>query len=144
MARLVLADEAALPRFLSWAEERLACAFDPGARAIGLEGEEGLRAVSVFERFTEGDCHMHVATTGTGFAMSRAFVLASFMFPFVQLKQRRVTGLVPAKNDRALRFNLNLGFQIEGRMREAHPDDDTIIMGMLRRECRFIRENNRF
>lgn len=140
MAHLVFGADA---RLVAWVGERMGCVFDPGARAIGLEGDDGLRAVSVFERFTEGDCHIHIATTGTGFAMSRAFVVASFMFPFVQLRQRRLTGLVPAKNARALRFNLNLGFQIEGRMRETHPDDDTIIMGMLRRECRFLREADR-
>lgn len=141
MAGLVFGEDAGL---VAWAGERLGCIFDPGARAIGLASAGGVRAVSVFERFTEGDCHIHIATTGTGFAMSRAFILASFMFPFVQLRQRRLTGLVQAKNTRAMRFNLRLGFQIEGRMRETHSEDDTIILGMLRRECRFIPPECRF
>lgn len=140
MARLVFGEDG---RLLAWAGDRLACVFDPGARAIGLEGGEGLRAVSVFERFTEGDCHIHIATTNTGVAMSLAFICASFIFPFVQLRQRRLTGLVRASNARALRFDLKLGFQIEGRLRETHDGDDTFVLGMLRRECRFIPAEHR-
>lgn len=134
MARLIFNDV----RLVPWAGDRLACHFDAGARAIGLEGAEGLRAVAVFERFTEGDCHIHIATTNTGHAMSRQFIHAAFIYPFVQLRQRRLTGLVQTSNTRAMRFNLKLGFTIEGRLRETHADDDTIVLGMLRRECRFI------
>lgn len=135
MARLVFDEQR---RLLDWAGACLDTEFGDEARAIGLEGPNGLRAVSVFNHFTEGDCQIHIATTNTGFAMTLPFIRASFIFPFVQLRQRRLTGLVQASNERALRFDLKLGFKIEGRQRETHENDDTILVGMLRRECRFI------
>ncbi|WP_369674540.1 hypothetical protein, partial [Enterococcus faecium] len=58
--------------------------------------------------------------------------------PFVQWNLRRVTGLVPAKNADALRFDLHLGFEREGYLKHALPDDDLIVLGMTRE--RFINE----
>ena len=65
-------------------------------------------------------------------------MIAAFMHPFVQWKLRRVTGLVPAKNTKALRFDLHLGFVREGYLRNALPDDDIIVLGMLREECIYL------
>ena len=56
---------------------------------------------------------------------------------------RRVTALVPAKNTAALRFDLHLGFKQEGVVRHALPDDDIIILGLLREDCRFIPQEYR-
>jgi RimJ/RimL family protein N-acetyltransferase len=71
--------------------------------------------------------------------MTRDFLRVAFRYPFVQLGCNRVTGYVPASNADALRFDLNLGFKIEGRMREAiETGEDVLVLGMLRGECRFI------
>lgn len=127
-------------RLIRHAEAALGVQFDPGAHAIGLAGEDGdrLRAISIFERFTEGECHIHLWTDGSGHALSMRFLRVSFYFPFVQLGLRRLTGLVPSNNEKALRLDMKLGFKEEGRMREALPDCDIVVLGMLRRECRFI------
>jgi RimJ/RimL family protein N-acetyltransferase len=56
----------------------------------------------------------------------------------VQLGVQRVTGYVPASNAAALRFDRHLGFVEEGRLREALPGgEDVIVLGMLKRECRW-------
>lgn len=127
-------------RLLDIAEPALGVTFDPGAHAIGLGSEDGrrVRAVSIFERFTEGECHIHLWTDGSGHALSMNFLRCSFWYPFVELKLRRLTGLVPSNNEKALRLDMKLGFKEEGRMREALPDCDIVVLGMLRRECRFI------
>ena len=46
--------------------------------------------------------------------------------------------LVPAKNKAALRFDLHLGFKQEGIIRNALPDDDIILLGMLKSECIYL------
>ena len=57
----------------------------------------------------------------------------------MQLGCRRVTGYVPAANARARRLDEHLGFVYEGRLREALPDgQDVLVLGMLRRECRWL------
>ena len=70
-------------------------------------------------------------------------IVTCFMHPFAQWGLRRVTGLVPAKNTDALRFDLHLGFKQEGYLRHALPDDDLVLLGMLRENCRFIPERYR-
>lgn len=56
-------------------------------------------------------------------------------YPFGQLGVERVTTLIPARNERALRFNEGLGFQREGLCRLGFGDDDCVIMGLLKREA---------
>lgn len=127
-------DEVLVP----WAAKRIGVPFDATARAIGLVQDGELRAVVVYDRFSEVDCCMHIASDGTRRWMSREYLVKVFAYPFVQLGLRRVTGLVAAKNADAMRFDLNIGFKIEGRMRQAMPDDDLMVLGMLREECRFL------
>ena len=126
-------------RLIAWAAERIGVEwFSHDARAIGLERDGELVAVVVFDRFSEHDCHMHVASDGTKRWLVREYLTACFVYPFVQLGLRRVTGLVPASNAAALKFDQNLGFLIEGYHHQALGDDDLITLGMLRENCRFI------
>jgi hypothetical protein len=71
--------------------------------------------------------------------MNRAFLGEGFRYPFEQLGCKRVTGLVPARNEVAARFDEHLGFIYEGRIRQVLPNgDDLLVYGMLREECRFL------
>jgi RimJ/RimL family protein N-acetyltransferase len=125
-------------RMVVWAERILSSEFAPDAQAIGIEAEGELRAACIFEGFTGYDCRVHIATAGTGRDLTKDYFIACFSYPFIQLGLSRLTGLVPSQNDQALRFDLHLGFQVEGRLREALPGQDIVVLGMLRRECRFI------
>lgn len=140
-------------RFTEWAAGRVGIAsFRSDAQAIGLVraddvGEPGgdrdsagrrILASVVFDGFSDTDCNMHVSSDGSRQWLNREYLVRCFAFPFLQCHLRRVTGLVPAKNADALRFDLHLGFRLEGRCRDALPDDDVIVLGMTRKECRFI------
>jgi RimJ/RimL family protein N-acetyltransferase len=59
---------------------------------------------------------------------------------FSSMKQERVTVRVLASNVRNIRVLEKFGFRIEGRKRLA--SGDIISMGMLREECRFLKEND--
>ena len=136
--RLVYGEE---KRLLPWALERIGLSeFRRDAYTIGLERDDELVAVVVYDAFSSCDCNMHIASDGTGRWMNKALLLAAFAYPFGQLGLRRVTGLVPAKNVKALEFDENLGFVREGLHRHALRDDDLISLGMLREDCRFFRE----
>lgn len=135
-ARVIYGEEA---RLLPWAEKRIGIGhFRTDAKSMGLERDGELVAVVVFDGFSSCDCNMHIASDGTKRWLNKELLLSSFAYPFTQLGLRRVTGLVPAKNDAALAFDQNLGFEFEGRCRHALADDDIIILGMLRENCRFI------
>jgi RimJ/RimL family protein N-acetyltransferase len=126
-------------RLLPWAQERIGVTFRKDAFTIGLEKAGELVAVVVYDNFSETDCCMHIASDGTGAWMSKDLLVRSFAYPFVQLGLLRVTGLVPANNDTALKFDENLGFVREGYHPKAAPGGgDLISLGMLRESCRFI------
>lgn len=135
--RLVLDDKA---RCGAWALERIAHVPSWGEwfEAIGLERDGDLLAVVVYNLWSGADIAMHVAAMPGRRWMTRAFLRAVFRYPFVQLECQRVTGYVPASNADALRFDRHLGFVEEGRMREALPNgEDVIVLGLLKRECRW-------
>ena len=149
MRQVVYGDDA---RYTEWAAKRIGVQFPPNSVAIGLCRADDIGAPGgdrdsvgrliiasvVFEGFSECDCNMHVASDGTGRWLTREFLVRCFAYPFIQCGLRRVTGKVPAKNTAALKFDQGLGFRIEGRCAEAMPDDDIIILGLLKRNCRFI------
>jgi hypothetical protein len=130
-------------RLIGWASEVIGITPRPDAQAIGWQENGQLRAVTVWDSFSVCDCNIHIASDGTRQWMRKSFLRASFMHPFIQWNLRRVTGLVPAKNTVALAFDLHLGFRQEGICRHALPDDDIIILGLLREDCRFIPKTHR-
>ena len=110
----------------------------PWAQAIGYERNGELLAVAVYNNLSESDISMHVAALHGRKWCVPEFLSAAFRYPFVQLGLRRVTAFVPATNERALKLDRHLGFVYEGRMREAGPDgEDMIVLGLLKSECRF-------
>lgn len=151
MRKVVYGDDG---RFIEWASRRIGTVFRPDAKAIGLSraddlgdpadperDSEGRRIIAsvVFDGFSNTDVNMHVASDGSRLWLNREYLTKCFAFPFIQCGYRRVTGLVPASNADALKFDLHLGFRVEGRCREAMPNgEDVIVLGMLRRDCRFI------
>ena len=129
---------------MPWAEKVIGSTFFPDARAIGWGNEEVIRAAVIYDRWTTQDVHIHLASDGSGRFGTRAFLAAAYHFPFVLAGKRRLTGLVPASNENALRLNFHMGFKQEGLMRHAGDDGEhIIIMGMLRSECRFLPQEHR-
>lgn len=149
MRQVIYGDDA---RFIEWAERQIGVEFRSDAKAIGLvraddigppgpdRDDEGRRIIAsvVFDTFSDYNCYMHIASDGSKGWLTEELLVKSFAYPFVQCGLRRVTGMVPAKNNTALEFDKHLGFQFEGRCLDALPDDDIIILGMTRSRCRWI------
>lgn len=128
-------DETLIP----WASQRIGLdSFRPDAKAIGQERDGEVVAVVVFDGFSDVDCCMHIASDGSRKWLTRELLTRAFAYPFIQLGLRRVTGLVPADNADALRFDEHLGFVREGYHPNATKSGDLISLGLLRENCRFI------
>lgn len=89
----------------------------------------------VYNRWCKHDVCMHVAVQGR---IIPEMLFAAFDYPFNQVKVARITGLVPARNLAAQRFDEHLGFVREGLIRRGVGDDDLIVYGMLKEECKWI------
>jgi|TARA_R100001530_G_scaffold3596_5_gene5285 RimJ/RimL family protein N-acetyltransferase len=106
--------------------------------AIGLIKDDELVAGVIYNHATGSNIMAHIAAVEGKKWLTREFLFAMFDYPFNQLGVRRITGLVPKKNTVARRFDTHLGFKYEGNMRNALPDDDMIIYGMLREKCKWL------
>lgn len=127
------------PLLIPWAADKIGIGqFRDDAKAIGIMSDGEIRGVVVYDTFSACDCNMHVASDGSATWLTREFLVHAFAFPFIQAGLRRVTGIVPAANERALSFDLKLGFTREGYCPKALPNDDVVILGMTRDRCRFI------
>lgn len=130
---------------LDWATCRMQT-FDPGfggfrpeARAIAHASGFTLRGVAVYELFSEVDCMVHVVSDGSAKWVTREFCVRAMAFPFIQLRQRRITSMVSERNQPSLQFTRGFGWTEEGRMRKAGPQgEDVILFGMLAEECKWL------
>jgi RimJ/RimL family protein N-acetyltransferase len=84
---------------------------------------------------------MHVAAVEGKRWLNRAYLRACFAYPFVQLGCRRITGMVAADNEAALRLDFHLGFEYETQLKDALPSGDLLLLVMWREKCRWININ---
>lgn len=105
-------------------------------QGIGHEKDGELIAGVVFNFHTEADIVMHIAASGQW--LTREYAYAIFAYPFLQLKTRRVSAFPRASDEVTRKLVLALGFTHEGTMRHGYADDDAVLYGMLREECRYL------
>jgi hypothetical protein len=107
--------------------------------AIGLERNDVLVAGVLYESMTKYDCNMHCAIDDPR-VLNFEYLFTVFHYPFVQCGLRRVTGLVPESNQKALAFDINkVGFRVEGLVRKALANDENVyVLGMLKEECKWL------
>lgn len=109
--------------------------------AIGVANNDEIIAGVVYNEYRPGmDIQLSTAAIPGSNWLTKKNLVAFFEFPFLQLRLPRVTSFVPSKNDTAIKFNNKLGFVLEGKMRKALVDDDLLMFGMLKEECRWITE----
>jgi len=101
--------------------------------AIGLVEHDRLMAGVIYNNFGGAGVCAHISAD----RITRPFLFAIFDYPFNQLNKRRITALVAKRNRRARRFVQKLGFNFEGNMRHALADDDMLIFGLLKEDCRW-------
>jgi len=103
---------------------------------ITMLGKDGkIRAVVVFNQWSDHGCFMHIFSDGSKAWCSPRLIRASFAHAFWDCSKERVTGIVDARNRSALAFDQKLGFKVEGIARDANgPDLDSVILGFTRRD----------
>jgi RimJ/RimL family protein N-acetyltransferase len=56
----------------------------------------------------------------------------------VQLGVKRITGIVAESNLAARKFDEHIGFVLETRLKDAHPQGDLLIYVMTPDQCRWL------
>lgn len=139
---LVYGRDKEIAAWVSWQLQKIgegSYAFSPFT-AIGVARGSRIVAGIIYSNFRHANLEMTMASTDPRWA-SRENIRALLAYPFVQLDCRRVTCLVKATNQPVRAFLRRLGFVEEGICREVFDDlSDAVILGMLRKDCRWIAE----
>ena len=101
---------------------------------MGYETERGLVGAVVFDSFTPFECALHVALAGP---IPRPVVREVFRYPFVTVGLKRLSCSVAESNLMSLRLIEKWGFRREGCKRLGLGDENELMYGLLREECRF-------
>lgn len=108
--------------------------------AIGLAKEGKIICGVVYNNYRDGNIEMSIATTDPRWATRRT-LNAFYAYPFIQLGCRRVTVII--RNQSIVTFLKRLGHVYEGTVRQCFSNgDDGHIYGMLKSECRYLRNHN--
>jgi RimJ/RimL family protein N-acetyltransferase len=111
-----------------------------GYEAIGIARDTGLVGGLLYTSWIPckggGDVRMWAA--GDPGWLSRRVIAVMFHYPFVQLDCHRMTLLIARDNRTSRSISEQLGFRLEGVLREGlAPGLDLMIYGMLRTELRW-------
>lgn len=133
-SRLIRNDK---PTVLQFAAMHLRTIFREPCVAFGVVNGQGLLVGAVIFNDYE---HRNVEMTIVG---PRAFykdvAREIFLYAFDGLGCERISLTVPEKHVETIKKARKWGWEIEGRKRRYYGDDNAIIMGMLRSECRVLR-----
>jgi RimJ/RimL family protein N-acetyltransferase len=109
--------------------------------AIGIvdDAENEVIAGVVYNNFREASIEATIASSTPRWC-SKGILHSIFWYPFCQLGVSRLTAITEVTNQHAAYFLSRLGFQQEGVIRRGFRNGvDAIIYGMLREECRWLK-----
>jgi hypothetical protein len=130
------------PEYFAFAARVLGESFEyPACKCVASLTSTGeIMGVVIYSQTTATNAMMSVASDLTGRFLTRQFLHDVFWVPFVQWGKPRVTILIRASNAHSQKFCRKLGFVQEGLVRRAYGNEDGLLFGMLREECRYLKE----
>lgn len=129
------------PWLLDWCASRIPGTDATGwhiqkAQALGLTIDDKLTACMVVHDYhpAHRNCQISFAASSPRWA-TKDTIRAMMAYPFNQLRCERLTTIISEHNARSIRFNVGIGFKLEGVMRRGHGDCDSMIFGLMRDEA---------
>ena len=105
------------------------------------DSNDRLKGGSLFTDYWGGAVAMHVAGFRKSWG-SKTIIWLSFQYPFVQLRVKKIIGLVPEWNIISRNNALRIGFKIEHKVDDVfnhqHLDNGMYIMSMRKEDCRWL------
>lgn len=105
---------------------------------IGRFEDGRLKGGVIFTGYTGTSIHMHTAGFEPGW-INNDLIWAVFHYAFVQLGCKLAFAQVPDSNEKALEFNLKLGFKKLVHIDDVFPDGGLQLLRMRREECRWLK-----
>ncbi len=86
--------------------------------AMGVERDGDIVSGIVFDNFNPFNAYVHIAVSKPN-KLFLELLDHAFCYAFDFCNLRRLTGIVEADNEKALKLDLNIGFEYEATLREA-------------------------
>jgi hypothetical protein len=122
---------------------------DKRARPIRCEDTQGIMAYddhgkiiacAVFDQFTVDSCYVHLAIDNP-LCIRAGFLNEIAAHLFITCDIKRVFGLVPSNNRKALNFDLKIGFTEVARIPDGFETGvDYSVMCMNKEDCRWLEQ----
>ena len=104
-----------------------------------IDGDK-VRAVVLYSRFARGACEMSIVSNGMKCWATKEFLQIGFGIPFNHYNVNRCGVIINVANEPSWKLALQLGFQLEGVLRKYFDGADAYAMGMIRSDCKWIKE----
>ena len=132
---------------LGWAASRLGLTEIWPPESIPLASVDphtgDLHAVVIYNAFYNNSCVMHIASAKTRKWATRETLRGFFDLPFNRLGLSSVRSQVRQSNVSAQVLALKLGFSFEGVQKYPEGQDDMVLLGLLKTECKFLNYDNK-
>lgn len=104
--------------------------------SLGYVSNNKLKGGIVFNGYT--GLNVVVNFAGAGKWLAPELVKACADLVYNKLGCVRATALIAESNKKAIKLAKHAGFKEEGKLRKGAGDEDQIVLGMLREECRWL------
>lgn len=106
---------------------------------VAVEGNEIVSA-AVYDSFTVSSANVHLGISKP-IVIRRGFLFFVADYIFNYRGRKRIFGLTPENNSRAVRFNEHIGMQKVGHIADAYDDGvGYIVTRMDKEDCRWLQE----
>jgi hypothetical protein len=105
---------------------------------VARMNDGSIAAISVFDSFTQSSCCVHMAIDRP-IVLRHGFLEEVARQVFLVRDRKRIFGLTPENNERALRLNYHIGFRRVGHIPDAFDDGvGYVVLRMNKEECRWL------
>jgi|TARA_R110000782_G_scaffold110187_1_gene199354 RimJ/RimL family protein N-acetyltransferase len=116
---------------------------DDSRGIIAFDEHDNMVAGSVMDSWTDNSCMIHVFI-GNPFALKHGFAHEVFNYAFNIANRGVIIGCTPADNKKALKFNANMGFEEQTRIKDGYAEGVDFVITQLRKEnCKFIAQQEK-
>ena len=109
--------------------------FENRSVALGLKKNNKIIAGVIYENFNHASIWCHIAIIEK---ITPKFLSAIFDYPFNIAQIEKIIAPVGSDNDESIKLVKNMGFEEEGRIKNARPHGDIIFFTLCRDKCRFL------
>lgn len=109
--------------------------FEANSQAIGLKKDGRIVAGVIYEHWNGKSVVCHMAVEGR---LNRNFLWIIFDYAYNVCCVEKIILPVASSNLKSIKLVLNMGFEEEARLTNAHPTGDLVFFTMKRTDCRFL------